>query len=60
MVAPVGSERRCLIRDILRSFGAITNIYKANIARSAEERVEPRNPCHILQGNHIINYSIPY
>lgn len=59
MVAPVGSERRCLIRHLLKSFDAITNIYKANNARSAEERVEPRNPCHILQVQQIINYSIP-
>lgn len=49
MVAPVGSERRCLTRHILRSFGARTNIYKAKSARSAEDKVDPRNPCHILQ-----------
>lgn len=49
MVAPVGSDIRCLIRHILKLFGAITNIYKANIARSAEESVEPRKPHHILQ-----------
>lgn len=49
MVAPVGSETRCLTRHILRSFGARTNIYNAKSARSAEDKVDPRNPCHILQ-----------
>lgn len=49
MVAPVGSDIRCLIRHILKLFGAITNIYKANIERSAEESVEPRKPHHILK-----------
>ena len=49
MVAPVGSERRCLTRHILRSFGAMTNIYNAKSARSPEDKVDPRNPCHILR-----------
>lgn len=48
MIAPVGSDIRWLMRHFLMSLGAMTNIYKANKRRSAEDRVEPRNPWDIL------------